>query len=93
MPNSPFVDMPQEKPAELLATLRRARYGSLLARHILWLCATVRHPMEIATGPPQGLAPDVWVVPHALARCHAGPAPAGQPGPHGLGRDHASLAP
>jgi hypothetical protein len=36
MPNSPFVDMPQEKPAELLATLRRARYGSLLARHILW---------------------------------------------------------
>jgi hypothetical protein len=40
--------MPQEKPAELLATLRRARYGSLLARHILWLCATVRHPMEIA---------------------------------------------
>jgi hypothetical protein len=37
--------------------------------------------------------PGVWGVPHALELCHAGPDPAGQPGPHGLGRDQAPLAP
>ena len=141
MPNSPFVDMPQEKPAELLATLRRAirlpagpphpmavchgtppdgdrrrpvllalprvPHGASLSEGSARLRAqrpgaaraagahhgTAPHAATIAAGPPQGLAPNVWVVPHALARCHAGPAPAGQPGPHGLGRDHASLAP
>ena len=45
MPNSPFVDMPQEKPAELLATLRRA----------IRLPAGPPHPMAVCHGtPPDG---------------------------------------
>jgi transposase len=38
---------PQEQ-AQMLAALRRARYGSLLALHVLRLCAAGRHPTEIA---------------------------------------------
>ena len=48
MPHSTFVEMPEEEQAQMLAALRRARYGYLLARHILWLCAVGRHPTEIA---------------------------------------------
>jgi putative transposase len=40
--------MTQEEQAEMLAILRRARYGYLLALHILLLCAMGRHPTEIA---------------------------------------------
>ena len=47
--------------------------------------------LTVAAGPAQGTSRGVWVMPHALERCHAGPDPAGQPGPHGLGRDHAPL--
>jgi putative transposase len=48
MPNSTFVDLPKEEQAEMLAALRRARYGYLLALHILLLCAAGRMPTEIA---------------------------------------------
>jgi hypothetical protein len=35
MPHSPFVEMPTEERAEMLAALRRARYGYRLSLHIL----------------------------------------------------------
>jgi transposase len=48
MPQSTVVDIPPEEQAEMLAALRRARYGYLLALHMLLLCALGRHPTEIA---------------------------------------------
>jgi hypothetical protein len=48
MPTSTCADIPEEEPAEMLAALRRARYGDLLPLHILLLCATGRHLTEIA---------------------------------------------
>lgn len=48
MPPSTTVDIPQAEPAEMLAALRRARYGYLLALHILLLCALGRNPTESA---------------------------------------------
>ena len=48
MPNSTFVAMAPEEQAQMLAALRRARYGYLLALHILLLCATGHNPTEIA---------------------------------------------
>jgi transposase len=48
MPESTVVDIPPEEQAEMLAALRRARYGYLLALHILLLCATGRNPTDIA---------------------------------------------
>ena len=48
MPHSTFVEIPEEEHAEMLAALRRARYGYLLALHILWWCAAGRHPTAIA---------------------------------------------
>ena len=128
MPHSTFVEIPEEKQAQMLAALRRARYGYLLARHILWLCAVGRHPTEIAAvlfcsrsmsivpcapirralsagsttiragSCRQGVRPcwsrrcdgrcwpcsklphGLWVVPHALELCHAGPDAAVQTG-------------
>ena len=44
MPHSTFVEIPTEEHAEMLAALRRARYGYLLALHILLLCAAWTHP-------------------------------------------------
>ena len=35
MPKNTFVDIPQEEQHQMLAALRRARYGYLLALHIL----------------------------------------------------------
>jgi hypothetical protein len=35
MPKSTFVEVPQEEQRQMLAALRRARYGYLLALHIL----------------------------------------------------------
>jgi putative transposase len=49
MPKSTIVEIPQEEQARLLAALRRARYGYLLALHIVLLCAARRPPTEIAT--------------------------------------------
>ncbi len=40
--------MPPMEQARLLAEVRRARYGYLLALHILLLCAAQRSPSEIA---------------------------------------------
>jgi putative transposase len=48
MPKSTFVETPEEEQVQMLAALRRARYGYLLALHILLLCATGRNPTEIA---------------------------------------------
>jgi putative transposase len=48
MPQGTFVEIPEEEQAQMLAVLRRARYGYLLALHILLLCAAGRNPTEIA---------------------------------------------
>ena len=48
MPRSTFVDIPPEEQRQMLAVLRRARYGYLLALHILLLCAAGRRPTAIA---------------------------------------------
>jgi hypothetical protein len=39
MPTSPVVAIPPEEQVPMLAALRRARYGSLRALHILLWCA------------------------------------------------------
>ena len=49
MPKSTVVEIPPVEQAQMLATLRRARYGYLLALHILLLCAAGRTPTDIAT--------------------------------------------
>jgi transposase len=48
MPKSTVVEIPLEAQAQMLAALRRARYGYLLALHILVLCAAGRTPTDIA---------------------------------------------
>jgi transposase len=48
MPKSTIVDIPLEEQAEMLAALRRARYGYPLALHIVLLCAVGRNPTAIA---------------------------------------------
>ena len=42
------LDISQQEQAQMLAALRRARYGYLLTLHVLLLCAASRHPTEIA---------------------------------------------
>jgi putative transposase len=50
MPSRTVLDIPAEEQAQMLAALRRARYGSLLARHLLvWRAAGYR-PTAIAAG-------------------------------------------
>ena len=49
MPDTTLLDIPQAEQDQMLAALRRARYGYLLALHVLLLCAAGRHPTEIAT--------------------------------------------
>jgi transposase len=48
MPRRPRLELSPEEHAQLLAALRRARYGYWLALHILLLCAAMRNPTEIA---------------------------------------------
>ena len=48
MPRTTIVDIPPTEQARMLAELRRARYGYLLALHLLLLCAAGRSPTEIA---------------------------------------------
>ena len=48
MPNTTLLDIPQEEQAQMLTALRRARYGYLLALHVLLLCAAGRNPTDIA---------------------------------------------
>jgi transposase len=50
MPRSPRLDLSPEEHAQRLAALRRARYGELLALHLLRLCAAMHNPAEIAAG-------------------------------------------
>jgi transposase len=48
VPQTTIVDIPPAEQAQMLAEVRRARYGYLLALHILLLCAAQRTPTEIA---------------------------------------------
>ena len=48
MPDTTLLDIPAEEQAQMLAALRRARYGYLLALHVLLLCAAGRNPTDIA---------------------------------------------
>jgi putative transposase len=48
VPKSTFVTIPEAEQSQMLAALRRARYGYLLALHILLLCAAGRTPTAIA---------------------------------------------
>ena len=48
MPGHTILDIPQTEQEQMLAQLRAARYGHLLACHILLLCAAGRTPTEIA---------------------------------------------
>jgi transposase len=48
VPTTTIVDLPPAEQAHMLAEVRRARYGYLLALHILLLCAAGRNPTEIA---------------------------------------------
>jgi transposase len=48
MPNDTFVEIPLEEQAQMLAALRRGRYGYLLALHIVLLCAAGHTPTDIA---------------------------------------------
>lgn len=48
MPRATIIEISPTEQAQLQATLRRARYGYLLACHILLLCAAQRTPTEIA---------------------------------------------
>ena len=49
MRGSTILDIPPQEQAGMLAELRQARYGALLAVHVLLLCAAGRTPTEIAT--------------------------------------------
>jgi hypothetical protein len=48
MPSTTVLDISQQEQAQMLAALRRARYGYLLTLHVILLCAAGRHPTEIA---------------------------------------------
>jgi len=48
MPDTTLLDIPEEEQDQMLAALRRARYGYLLALHVLLLCAGGRNPTDIA---------------------------------------------
>ena len=49
MPRPTIVEIPPEEQGRMRAELRRARYGYLLAVHLLLLCAAGRTPSEVAT--------------------------------------------
>jgi putative transposase len=49
VPGSTILDIPPPEQEWMRAELRRARYGYLLALHVLLLCAAGRTPTEIAT--------------------------------------------
>jgi transposase len=48
VPRATIVEIPAAEQARMLAELRRARYGYLLALHLLLLCAAGRTPSEVA---------------------------------------------
>jgi hypothetical protein len=45
VPNTTIVDIPIAEQARMVAELRCARYGYLLALHLLLLCAAGRTPI------------------------------------------------
>jgi transposase len=49
VPRPTIVEIPPEEQARMRAELRRARYGYLLALHLLLLCAAGRPPSEVAS--------------------------------------------
>jgi len=49
VPGKTILEIPLDEQAQMLAHLRAARYGHLLALHILLLCAKGRTPSEIAS--------------------------------------------
>ena len=49
MPSTTVLEIPPEEQVQMRSILRRARYGYLLAFHVLLLCADGRNPTEIAT--------------------------------------------
>ena len=49
MPRTTIVEIPLEEQARMRAALRRARYGYVLALHLLLLCAAGRTPSEVAS--------------------------------------------
>ena len=49
MPRPTIVEIPLKEQARMRAELRRARYGYLLAVHLLLLCAAGRTPSEVAS--------------------------------------------
>ena len=49
MRGSTILDIPPQEQAGMLAELRHARYGAVLAVPVLLLCAAGRTPTEIAT--------------------------------------------
>ncbi len=49
MPGSTILEIAQPEQEWMLAELRRARHGHLLAFHVLLLCTAGRTPTEIAT--------------------------------------------
>jgi len=49
VPGSTILEIPGHEQDWMLAEVRRARYGYLLALHVLLLCAAGRTPSEIAT--------------------------------------------
>ena len=49
MPRPTIVEIPLKEQARMRAELRRARYGYLLAIHLLLLCAAGRTPSEVAS--------------------------------------------
>ena len=49
MPRTTIVEIPLPEQARMRAELRRARYGYLLALHLLLLCAAGRTPSEVAS--------------------------------------------
>ena len=49
MPGMTILEVPQHEQEWMLAELRRARHGYLLALPVLLLCAAGRTPTEIAT--------------------------------------------
>ncbi len=48
MPGKTILEIPEDEQEQMLKELRRARFGHLLALHILLLCASGRTPSEIA---------------------------------------------
>jgi len=48
VPKATIVDIPMAEQVRMMAEVRRARYGYLLAVHLLLLCAAGRTPSEIA---------------------------------------------